>query len=390
MKITFFHLTGGSQESGVNKKTLKQVSLLNQLNIDTELILVTTKISAFCSYKYVKTINLNWPEKPTIIQKIKGARYIAYLLKKEIMNLEKCDCLYLRYPFPILCYPKELMKKYRKCKVIFEHNTKEVEEFSLNGYFSQSFIQELVLGNFIRSQSDAIVGVTDEITQYQLKRCKNPNKPHITIGNGFDIHSVKRRSPPDKIANELHLLFVANVSRWHGIDRLIHGLATYKGPVNVTLHIAGEGAELENLKRMTEKSNLSDQVKFHGFVTGNDLDNLFNTCHIAVGSLGLHRIGMKEGSPLKIREYCARGIPWIIACDDPDFPDDYPYIHRIPPDESPVKIEDVIEFAKKVVTNPDHPQKMRAYAAEHLDWSVKMKKLKTFVESLVDDLPSTR
>lgn len=35
--------------------------------------------------------------------------------------------------------------------------------------------------------------------------------------------------------------------------------------------------------------------------------------------------------------------------------------------------------------DPGHPQKMRSYAEEHLDWSVKMKKLKGFLEALVGE-----
>ena len=57
----------------------------------------------------------------------------------------------------------------------------------------------------------------------------------------------------------------------------------------------------------------------------------------------------------------------------------------VSPDESPVDIEKIIEFAQTVCTNPNHPKKMRAYALEHLDWSAKMKKLKAFLETLVDE-----
>jgi hypothetical protein len=43
---------------------------------------------------------------------------------------------------------------------------------------------------------------------------------------------------------------------------------------------------------------------------------------------------------------------------------------------------------KTVYEDFDHPQKMRAYASKNLDWSVKMKKLKSFLETLVDEPPS--
>jgi uncharacterized protein YozE (UPF0346 family) len=99
----------------------------------------------------------------------------------------------------------------------------------------------------------------------------------------------------------------------------------------------------------------------------------------------MHRKGLTQTSELKAREYCARGIPYIISCADPDFPDDFPFIQRLLPDDSPVSIEKIIEFAQKVYKDPEHPQKMRAYAVEHLEWVVKMKILKAFLETLVDE-----
>lgn len=124
---------------------------------------------------------------------------------------------------------------------------------------------------------------------------------------------------------------------------------------------------------------------FHGFTTGKVLDDLFDQCHLAVGSLGIHRKGLTQTPELKGREYCARGIPYIIACGDPDFPTNFPHIFHLPADERPIDIKQVLTFAKKVCADPDHPQTMRRYAEEHLDWSVKMRRLKEFLEALVGE-----
>jgi len=174
--------------------------------------------------------------------------------------------------------------------------------------------------------------------------------------NGINVSLCPLRNHDQK-GKILYLLFVANVSRWHGIDHIIRGIYEYKNNHLICLHIVGNGKDIPNLKKLVDNLHLSKQVIFHGFKTGDELDSLFNSCHIAVGSLGLHRIGLSESSTLKVREYCARGIPYIIACGDPDFPDDYPYIFRVPPDESPIDIESVIDFAQKVCSDPDHPKK---------------------------------
>jgi len=87
-------------------------------------------------------------------------------------------------------------------------------------------------------------------------------------------------------------------------------------------------------------------------------------------------------SELKCREYCSRGIPYIIACDDSDFPDDFPYILRLPHDDSPIDMDQILPFVSSICQAHNHPQKMRLYAKDTLDWSVKMKKLKGFLEDL--------
>lgn len=199
-----------------------------------------------------------------------------------------------------------------------------------------------------------------------MSRSGNPKKPHITIGNGFDVVSVPVRQSLECKKN-LHPICVADIRHWHGLDRLLRGLAIYDGVPKIILHIAGNGVDLPHLQQLTSDLGITDRVIFHDFTTGIDLDNLFNISHIAVGSLGIHRIGLTESSRLKVREYCACGLPWIIGCNDPDFPDDFPYIHRIAADESPVNIEDEIEFTKAMYADHDHSQKMREHALEHLD-----------------------
>ena len=244
---------------------------------------------------------------------------------------------------------------------------------------------EYIFGKFIRKQADAIVCVTDEIAKYQLKYFGTQHKMHLTLGNGFNVKSVSKRLVPLPPNEELHLLCVAIINHWHGLDRLLQGLATYDGTPKVILHIAGDGPELPHLQQLTEELGIGDRVVFHGFTTGKTLDALFDQCHIAVGSLGIHRKGLTQTSELKGREYCARGIPYIIACADPDFPADFPYILHLPADESPINIDHVLAFAQEVCADPDHPQKMHRYAEKHLDWSVKMKILKGFLEALVGE-----
>jgi len=388
MKLVYTINFFGFEVSGVQNKILSQVKNLNNLGLPSAIYSLTGINDNSPPLPYVNKIiipGLECQSPRSFFAKLKRNHLRDYSPQKIIETLHADEILYTRM---LSCsrITSKILKKSRKCKIVIEYQSIEPNESRLAGDYL-SLLFDFLYGDDVRKYTDGIVGVTDEITRYQVSRSGDPIKPHITIGNGFNVDSVPVRRPIPFTGRELHLLCVANVSRWHGLDRLLRGLGSYRGPTRITLHIAGDGSELSSLKKIIDELGISGQVIFHGFTTGKDLDDLFNTCHIAVGSLGLHRIALTEASILKAREYCARGIPYIIACADPDFPADFPYVHRISADESPVHIESIIEFAQSVYQDTDHPQKMRAYAVGHLDWSVKMKILKAFLETLVDGSP---
>ncbi len=401
MKLIYFYRATGNPNSGVARKINSQVKHLSDCGLDA--VIYSTNGNSNQSIldpgdpegpppsgqgnqgiASNRIVQMQISEQcPNIISKIRREYLISTALLNIIASLEEKDILYLRIPYPSIFF-SWMLRKPRTCKIVIEYQTIEPLERRLIGKYGYLLCDRL-FGNALRKNVDAIVGVTDEITQYEVSRSGDPEKPHITIGNGFDVASVPPRQPPAYTGDDLHLLCVANVSRWHGLDRLFQGLATYNGTPKVILHIAGDGAELPHLQQLTEELGFSDRVVFHGFTTGKPLDALFDQCHVAVGSLGIHRIGLKEASILKAREYCARGIPFIYGTADPDFPADFPYILHLPADESPINIDQVLAFAQEVCADPDHPQTMRRYAEEHLDWSVKMRRLKGFLETLVGE-----
>lgn len=380
MKFYYYIYLNNKTSPGVYKKFLYQVNELIKLDIPVKVILCGEKIAIDIDENFVEYYAA--PKSYGFYKVIKLYLIRANILWNLVRSLDSNSILYLRYPYPYIFNIYAILQTKKLCKVITEHNTLEIKEFRNEGYMQ--FVLEFTLGKVARKYSDAFLGVTNEITEHQLERANNFKKPCITISNGIDVSSIKIRSPPIYLGNTLDLIFVAKIAYWHGLDRLLNGFSGFKGAKIIKLHIVGVGNELENIKKLVVDLKIEDVVLFHGFLSGKPLDDLFDTSHIAVGSLGLHRLGMKEGSILKAREYCARGIPFLYGCSDPDFPDSFPYIHRVSGDESPVDIEEIISFAKEVYSDPEHHIKMRRYAEENLDWSVKMRKLKDFCETLVE------
>ncbi len=382
MTVVYLYNYNNNINSGVTKKVLNQVIYLNENGLKCVLLLIGGDEQNIPDCIFIRHY-------PIRIKRIQHNHYIYgfirqlvafYCVKSMIETLNDDDILYLRYSPPLFVTPFDFMKK-RKCKIIFEYNSIVRDEAKL-GKSIFPYLRDIFFGRSFRKRTDAIIGVTDQITQSQLEYLGGKSMPHITIGNGINAGLLPQRNPPLFDEFTLNLLCVANVSLWHGLDRLLHGISIYLGTLNVILHIVGDGEELPHLQKLAGDLGISDQVVFHGFVTGEPLDALFDLCHIAVGSLGIHRKGLTQTSELKGREYCARGIPYIIACADPDFPADFPYILHIPADESPIDIDQIAAFTKKAFSDPDHSERMRHYAVEYLDWSVKMKKLKDFIEVL--------
>jgi glycosyltransferase involved in cell wall biosynthesis len=268
------------------------------------------------------------------------------------------------------------MLKQQEFKVVLEIPTstfvKEYINNFPNGWYK--FFNFLMYHKKIYQLADLIVSIGE--IPFILKDLE---RKVVVIGNGIDLSEIPKITPP-KFEKELHLIGVANVAYWHGYDRVIKGLGEYynhhkDNGYTVVFHVVGEGSELKKLKKLVQKYSLSDKVIFHGTKFGNDLINIYRNSHIAIGSLGLHRIKF-GGNPIKHREYCAMGIPFVAEANDLDFPDDFPFMLKVPADDSPINIQQLITFYTCIRENyPNYPHIMRKYAENTLTWRAKIQKI---------------
>ena len=318
------------------------------------------------TFKYNK---LSVFDEESRIRKVRGfLRYNSFLkYLNEIINLYKIDILYLRNSHPT----RKLMNILDNKKIIklLEYPTYPYEEEYKK---IQPKLERIIFRNDKRKRTedivDLVVGISGE------KNLKVDEK-FILINNGIQLNSVKVKKQNKKIY--LNLLSIANVAFWHGYDRIIKGLHEYyktNPEKEVFYHCVGEGSDLENLKTLVRELSLEKYVIFHGTKTGEDLDKVVDECDIAFGSLGFHRTGLTGGSPLKAREYCARGIPFVIAYEDWDFPKNFPFVYRIPKGDTPVDVSQVIKWYENLIKeHPNYSMEMRQYAEENLSWDAKMK-----------------
>lgn len=195
--------------------------------------------------------------------------------------------------------------------------------------------------------------------------------PTITVDNGIDVGSIPVRTSRTKDGS-INLLCVAKFAPHHGVDRLIRGIAAYRGGRNVRLILAGKGIESPTLAQLVADLSLESRVEFIGTAVGSRLNDAFNSADIAVGSLGLHRIGISLASTLKAREYCARGIPFVYAFPEKGFTGDEAFSFLLPGNDDPIDLSEVIAFYDNISAVQNLPKTMREYAETHFDWRSQM------------------
>lgn len=196
----------------------------------------------------------------------------------------------------------------------------------------------------------------------------------IQIRNGVDTESIKvvdGTSDKDKI----NLVGIANLSKWHGYDRVINGIAEYykenKTKPEVNFYIVGEGNEKVNLINLTNKLKVNKYIHFVGAKRGNDLDKIVNDMHIGVSSLALFRAGGGH-DPIKTKEFIAQGLPVIVGYDDKLIDMTLPYILKVPSSEEAINIDEII---KKFNSIQETSQEIRKYAEKNLSWKSQMNKV---------------
>lgn len=229
--------------------------------------------------------------------------------------------------------------------------------------------------NQLSKQLAAIVTFSDEERIFGQRT--------IRISNGVDFDSIPLHQYQAPVDGSIHLIGVAEVHIWHGYDRLIAGLGEYyqntPNPRPVFFHIVGGVHPNERYKAndfhpgmqaIIDKYGIQDKIIFHGQLFGDALDQVFNQSCFAIGSLARHRSGITIIKTLKNREYATRGIPFIYSEQDSDF-DHQPYVIKAQPDESPINIQQIIDFIDHHHFQPEEIRK----TVENLSWKIQMQKV---------------
>lgn len=200
----------------------------------------------------------------------------------------------------------------------------------------------------------------------------------IFLGNGIDVESFPFLNNLGHFdGSQLRLIVVATTSYWHGVDRLIRSIELFNSrnsKRSVHLDIVGDGPSLVELKSIAEECNQTEFIHFYGLVKGEALYSIYSKAHVGVGSMGLHRLGLKSASILKLREYASAGLPFIYSGFDPDFVGELPFAFQVSSTEDKEDLCLIFEKLFKLYPGIDR-KNIRQFALEKLDFKVKARQM---------------
>jgi len=391
MKGLYLSNIDPQQSFGYMSKILGQIKGFNQLGVDMELLCFNAEAQIVLTQSPIPT-SVSSPTIASLILGPAGQNLFTRrfnLLRQALKRIieTKPDFLYLRYPRsePLYLYfLSRARKRFPKMLILSEFPT-----FPYDAEYKKAI-----------SPKDKTVFLLDQLTRQLLKNYVDQvvsinYKPPIfgittiSIDNGIQISDYEVvTDKPHLDPSTIHLIGVANVSPWHGYDRILQGLGYYyhsSSPSReVYFHIVGARMPyLHDLQQFVNQLQIQDYVIFHKPAQGQELDTLFDQSHLAIGVLGGHRKGLEVMSPLKNREYCARGIPFVLSHQDPDFPEEFPYCLHWPSDESPIDIKKLVDFWESVSDRQATATCMRDYAQNNISWSSKLKPVKAYLETQI-------
>ena len=348
--MTYYAVLADSLKApGVYKKIQSTVTAANNIGVDAEARIFSTSIC--------------------------GAIDLARALAKD-----KVDLIYIRYYDKLffIIFPLLFFKRILGTKIIIDVPTPIVttlKEMQISGL---GWAHRVVKTGLVYLAGSLPLLSANRIVQYATEGAwfsLGLKGKTVLIGNSIEMDGL---CPTFGVQNddELNLIAVAQVAEWHGFDRLIRALGRIRSMAcapTIKMKIVGDGDALPDLKSLASDLGVEDLIEFTGVLTGKDLDNAFANMDIGVSSLGLYRIGLKEASPLKTREYMGRGLCVIAAGADPDFDRNSKFRFEV---SNSNEIDSVINLLLSI-SSGNLPAKDDVYnfAAKNLTYEKKMKKI---------------
>jgi len=229
----------------------------------------------------------------------------AYLKLKAAWRTQKPDFIYERCNLYFLA--GAWLARRHNVRLLLEVNSPLAEEREKHGGLRLPWLARRLERTTWRSAT-RVLPVTQVLADILAAKGVDPARITV-IPNGIDPARFPPREAPVPTA-AITLGFVGFVRAWHGLDRVIEGMAG--GAPNSRLVVVGEGPALPDLQALATRLGIAERLHFAGLVPPDQVGGYVRDFDIA-----LQPSATPYASPLKIFDYMAAGCA-IVAPDQPN------------------------------------------------------------------------
>ncbi|HEX6860405.1 MAG TPA: glycosyltransferase [Caulobacteraceae bacterium] len=336
MRVAYLTEWSPFGETGVLRKLIGQVETWRELGCEAEIFALAPRRDEAPSLGFERYGSVIGAIHQSSLEKHPAARLgffnkiaSAPLVSRALRRFAP-DVIYYRQNGP--WYPG-IGAQMRIAPTVMEINTDEGAE---NSHWGAAFdalyrlTQQRVVG-----PAAGFVAVTEEIAA----KYRDRHKPVAVVPNSFWGEAPGPIAPT--AGGEPTFVFVGSPGMsWHGVDKIF---LLARGLPASRFHIVGfTAADFPG-------ETIPENMVLHGHQTGPELSAIYARSDVGIGTLALHRKGMDEACPLKIREYLMNRLPVIIGYTEAEAAlNAAPYVLQLGNDEGNVarNLETIVAFAR--------------------------------------------
>lgn len=294
-----------------------------------------------------------------------------YAFAASALEWIRPDITYSRYLFPAWGVGNIARHGGR---LVFEINSDDAAEYSARNFLTG------VLNKIFRSKvlrmAKGLVFVTRELAHSPAFSAFA--QARMVIANGVECVRFPFVKDPGNTSPQLG--FIGSPGQpWHGLDKL---LTLAELIPECTIHVIGPSEQ----ECRSLSGRLPNNVVTHGYLNAVDAQQVISVMDVGISTLALHRKGMNEACPLKVRQYLAQGLPVLAASEDTDILTDQCFYLRLPNCEDNIRphAQRIIDFVHGAFGNVAMREKAREFAMSRMAVDGKEAERVHFFQSVLD------
>jgi glycosyltransferase involved in cell wall biosynthesis len=217
-----------------------------------------------------------------------------------VLNRARAELLHI-YFGQIAVHLLPLISAWEKPSVVSFHGADVMVDMNKTAY-REATLQMLDAVSLVLVRSESLRRALVEIG------CDRKKIEIQRTGIPLDQFGFREREFPGN--GEWRLVQAGRLIEKKGLPVTFHAFAVFvRQYPNATLTIAGEGPMLDELQELARELNIAERVSFTGFVSQEQLRDIYHRSHIFLHPSQTGRDGNQEGIPNSMLEAMAGGLP---------------------------------------------------------------------------------